>query len=811
MSFTTETVSEVDAHEAPESPFLHSELRNGAAVAPLEAPLSELSPAAESPFTTGELPAGTDGGTAGNVHELLAELYDSEFDRALFELSEAAAEAAESRPFVQGEVATGEAERFVREWLEPLHRDAHAMLEAIGETFAQTDVAQLTEQELEELMAEHEPQPSGENPVFENFLGGLFRKARAALSGAVRLAKKGIAAVGSLIPIGPILEKLKALVRPLLERVLQLALDRLPPVLRPAAEQLKDRLLGVHHDPAPSPPTPPPATAAPTTGDVGAVQHEFDTNVASLLLARDETDRDTIVAQAHEAAVPGPDSVRELNEARERFAEELRTLPPGGDPGPAMENFLPAVLPFLKLGISLIGRNRVINFLARYLAPLIRPYVGDQAPALSQAIASSGLSLISLEAPPDPHEVSAHALAGTVEDTIHRLAEAGGAAFEDEHLLEAATASAFNEAVAANFPPALVRPEHREVSVGGPTMSEAEVPGLGMWILRRHHNHAHRRYTRVLRAWITPNIARHVVVFGGTPLADFLRDHYSITTDVSVPVHLFEAMPGASLMRIAHAEPEGIGLGHGHAYWKLHPLTHEAAGLLLGEPELGRTVDHRYLATPERICVGQRFYQLELPERRMHIGRRMLHLSHVNVTVNFPKEHVRIGVHLTEADAQRVAAALRTSNLVAAVQILASIIRPGLHTALSPNPLGHLRWVDGTATGQAALVSLFGNTARALGVTPDQVRRHLAHEIRHAVLSAIKGYLHGRSGEFIAAADRHKHGLTLVVRLRHPVGLAQLRSLYHGEKVAGLQSLRGLFPQGGHSSVVEVRAGRHHG
>ena len=349
------------------------------------------------------------------------------------------------------------------------------------------------------------------------------------------------------------------------------------------------------------------------------------------------------------------------------------------------------------------------------------------------------------------------------------------------------------------------------MSLGGPTMSEAEVPGVGMWILRRHQNHAHRRYTRVLRAWITPSIARHVVIFGGISLADFLRDHYAITTDVRVPVHLFEAMPGTSLIRIAHGEPESIGLGRGDAYWKLHPLTHEAAGLLLGEPGLGRTVDHRYLASPERICVGQRFYQLELPERRIHVGRRMVSSSHVNVTVNFPKEHLRIGVHLSEADAQRVAAALRTSNLVAAVQTLSAIIRPGLRTALSDNPLGHLRWIDATAGGQAAIVSLFGNAARALGVTPDQVRKHLAHEIRNALLAAIKGYLQERSGEFIAAADKHKHGLTLVVRLRHPVGLAQLRSLYHGEKVAGLQSLSGLFPQGFHNSVVEVRAGRRHG
>src|SRR5580704_12970271 len=161
MSFTTETAS-------LESPFLGlQEALDGTEA--LEATAEELgfSSPVETPFIGQERFGGADvPEVAGQFEELLAELYDSEFDQALFELSEAAAEAAESRPFVQGETSGEGAERFMREWLEPLHRDAQAMLEAIGETIARTDVATLTESEVDELLAGHEPVMTGENPVF---------------------------------------------------------------------------------------------------------------------------------------------------------------------------------------------------------------------------------------------------------------------------------------------------------------------------------------------------------------------------------------------------------------------------------------------------------------------------------------------------------------------------------------------------------------------------------------------------------------------------------------------------------------------
>src|SRR5713226_9438008 len=102
----------------------------------------------------------------------------------------------------------------------------------------------MTETEIDRLFETIQPNFGHLSPAFENFLGSLWRKAKKIASGAVNLVKKGIAAVGKIIPLGWIFDKLKGLVRPLLKRVLQYALGRVPAQLRPYAEKLANRLFG---------------------------------------------------------------------------------------------------------------------------------------------------------------------------------------------------------------------------------------------------------------------------------------------------------------------------------------------------------------------------------------------------------------------------------------------------------------------------------------------------------------------------------------------------------------------------------------
>src|SRR6185436_15700916 len=78
----------------------------------------------------------------------------------------------------------------------------------------------------------------GGSPAAEEFLGKLLKKAKSAVRGAVSLAKKGLKAVSNVLPHTWILRKLLGLVRPLLQRVLRFAVDKLPVALQPMARQL---------------------------------------------------------------------------------------------------------------------------------------------------------------------------------------------------------------------------------------------------------------------------------------------------------------------------------------------------------------------------------------------------------------------------------------------------------------------------------------------------------------------------------------------------------------------------------------------
>ncbi|MFN2468484.1 MAG: hypothetical protein ABR521_10210, partial [Gaiellaceae bacterium] len=575
----------------------------------LEAPVPDAPPSfdgfasqsdVESPFLP-EYWTGEDGEAASPATAefvgLLEQLWDEEFDELTLRLAQEAAAAVDER-LPEGEEPGDPAarERFVEGWLAPLQEHAERLLESVADAVSEHDVAQLSEGELDSLLAPLEVGRTDLSPTFEDFLGGLLNKAKKLAKGAWSLAKKGIAAVGKVMPIGILLGKLKALVQPLLKRVLSTALGKLPADLQPAATQLAKRVLGAagleqeteHEEPE-----------TPATADVGVIQQELDFAAASLLFAADETEGEIALAEhALETQATEREDALRLNAARQRFVAEVTRLPAGEDPAAAVQDFLPAILPVAKMALGVAGRERVVGFLAGYLAKLIGRYVGPEKSApLSRAIVDAGLRSISLEAPPENEgEAAGAALAATIEDTVHRLGELGEHVFEDEDLLAHETYRAFEAAAVANMPPATLQPELR--------------PGAfltGTWVLMPAHRRAKafKKYSRVLEMKITPQVARRLATFGGTSLETFLREHDGASGTVEARAHLYEAIPGTTLDRIAALEREasaGPGRGDGSS---IHPLTAEAAGLLFGEPGIGRDVSPAYLSDPDQIAVGR--------------------------------------------------------------------------------------------------------------------------------------------------------------------------------------------------------------
>ena len=90
------------------------------------------------------------------------------------------------------------------------------------------------------------------------------------------------------------------------------------------------------------------------------MQLEFDELMAEAMLSDNEADLEWDLATAQATARAAAPVMSELDQARERFGDALATLKEGESPAPYVENFLPAVLPALKIATRLIGRGRIV-------------------------------------------------------------------------------------------------------------------------------------------------------------------------------------------------------------------------------------------------------------------------------------------------------------------------------------------------------------------------------------------------------------------------------------------------------------------
>jgi hypothetical protein len=222
------------------------------------------------------------------------------------------------------------------------------------------------------------------------------------------------------------------------------------------------------------------------------------------------------VLRSNSSAVATP-VFTNLDDARDRFIQELDNLKPGESPEPYVQNFLPAVLPALRLGMRLIGRGKVVNFLAQLLAKLISKLIGpEQAPALSKAIVDAGLKLLTLEmSDQEKSGLAASAVAGTVEETINRVASLPDHILDNQELLEGFALEAFEQAAAANLPAVLSEATYQQ----RPELLEAGVNAAWLFMPLRGRKR-YKRCTRAFKVRITPHMAEEIESFEGVPLSD---------------------------------------------------------------------------------------------------------------------------------------------------------------------------------------------------------------------------------------------------------------------------------------------------
>jgi len=771
MDTLTRTDANGEAQEwVPESPFLRDVfVSTPFAGAMPAARIAAIATARESPFVPEY--AGQDAGLKPQAEEfasLIGELYDPEFEEAISDLVNEAAAVADDR--ASSEVSDPgreryEVERAVQEYLEPVRERMERAIDRIAEGVGNRDVSQLTQEEVENLVEQLAAAEPGMTPVQENFFGGFIKK-----------IKKAVGKVTKFLPHNLILNKLKGLAKPLIDKVLRLAIDKLPVSIRPIAKQLAARFIRVGET-VEGEDLEERGEAA--TADPRMLQQELDAQIAGYLTqGEDFEDQVSIFRTLSAQPSPHADALHRLTHARGRFMRRIVALREDENPQPVVEEFIPAILAALKMGIGVIGRPKVVKFLADLVAKLISKYVGqEQAQTLSTALVDTGLRMMSLEARPEPGPVSAgRALASTVEETVNSLVEtAPEAAWSNETVLEGYVHEAFERAAAANFPDSLIRSELHEAS---------DAPG--MWAARPEGSDRtiYKKYARVFEdVMITRQMAGAIKTFRGISLLAFLRDRMgiSLVRPIKVRVHLYEAVPGTTLSLITKHETKVPGLmgSIGREAWsQLHPLTVEAAATLLKEPQLGRAVDARWLQSRDLINVHQRFFYLEIPGGRIRLIPRIprgphkpARSSETRIVVDLPKRELRVYVYYSETDAQALAKQMRGGLPISAVM---TAMRARLDVNVA-------KILSGDRTSGIRIIHEASPTEQFAAPVLAAVGKQVGQFLLNWLLEAFKKELETRytqfAAEFEKVANHPADGVTIIITFRAPALMEALRKL----------------------------------
>jgi hypothetical protein len=693
-----------------------------------------------------------------------AEMHDEELDEAIYE---AIAEASELCDRAGAAGDRRESERLLNQHFQPLQREVDRLLNRAADRFGDTTAEAADPNEVAQFFETYAPDQEMQ-PAFENLFGGLLRGIKNVAGKAINLAKKGVLAVGSFA-LKALFGQLNTIIKPLLEQVLRRAIDGLPAPLKPVATQLAQRF-----------------GLAETAGDVNEasggtddIQREFHERCGRLLFAPSSVQGELEAAQfASESASPGGISLDRLDQARTRLADRLSRLSRGDTPAPAFEEFLPAILPALQFGEKLIGRDRLLGGLAKLLGLFLGRFVGPQyTPPLSKAIADAGLKLFGLEATPeDANRAARTAVIATVEDAARRITELPEYVLDNQEMFEGAALEALEQSAAANFPAVL----REEVYRSRPELRESAVL-RGTWIVKPLGGPMRfKKYSRALRTCITPEKARAVEGFGGATLAEFLEEQMGMPPgeEVTAEAHLYEAMPGTTLPQLSRLESDVPGLGSSAeaSYKRLHPLTHHAAGVLLGEPGMGRHFSPHDLQSHRHVRPGHRFYHLAIDRARPAPSsggaRRLRRHNSLKIVFDFNGSEIRTRLYLGESRAQHLLLKLRQQGQEGVIlTALHATLHKKLEAALEPHAHGAVRIIHpDVATRQA--------TGEALKRLPAELSSQLRHHLAKWMLKAVQETLKTRAKEIEAAIESHQDGFSFLITFHNPPSLDLLKNAF---------------------------------
>ena len=736
--------------------------------------------------------------------ELLGELHDTEFQETLYNLANEVEDTWRSK--VSNELAMGSnyipfATQEARSYFAPIMNETNSMIDRVAQHFSGNNLADHSEASVETFFETLEFAHGQYTPAQEQFFGKIFDKVKSVVKKGVDLAKKGVAAVGKIMPIGIVLNKIKGLVKPLLDKVLKFAIGKLPKKLQPHAQTLAKKFLNLEVE-------------GENTGDAQAesgldgVQSELDNHIAQLVFSDSEEQAETAV-MSYESSdetlerennyETGYANTPSLSEARQQFINELKNLQDGESPAPAIEKFLPAAIlalqPVIKIAISIIGRQKVINFLAGLLAKLVSKYVPENvAQPLAASIIDVGMSAIGFEVhETGKSDLAYEAIANTIEETVQNMNNLNEAALNDSEALSMHLLEAFEQAAANNFPSQYIKEELR------PTKQKA------VWVAMPRHIPVkfYKKFTHVYDVTIDPQTASAVTTFRSLPLANFLRDKYGLDTSkpIKAKAHLYEMNRNGRLSLISKFEKlPGLNAKQPKAWVQLLPLTKQAASLLLKEPALGKDLAVKNLSNRFKSAPGQRFYYLEIDGARLRIPpvNRSKHKhaengqppagiesrsADIQGVINFIKAEIKLNYYFSEEDAKDVVEKLNKNDHLGAAISIRQSVRNVLNDILIKNISTKVKIIHEAIPelflenypDQESPLDMLGKVAGKEIIS--KLVEKLIDKFATAAYEAVVNFFKARAAEFKEAQAQPQDGVTVKLTWTNIPGMSTIRTI----------------------------------
>ncbi len=463
----------------------------------------------------------------------------------------------------------------------------------------------------------------------------------------------------------------------------------------------------------------------------------------------------------------------DLSFARNQFVRQLSRLDNESNAEPIIENYVQAILKAIKIVLKLVGRKRIVNALTKLALKLIariskrfrKKSDRQKLQPIVRLVVDKGLKTIGFEIPEEQElETAAHSVASILEQSIAHLEYFNKNELENEELMESYVIEAFEQAVASNFPQLL----SEEAYIQHPNLRESKRNGFWVAGPIKGKIKYYKKYTLPHEVEITPHMANAIESFQGIPLNVALRDRMGIPygKTIHARIHLFELLPQGQLLHINKFEKAipGLGIKNLHPWTLFHPLTEQAAGILLGEPGLkcrcGKCNIHSTLSYTSGLT-GHRYYFIEIPNL---INNKFdyiegfssnLRSSKIKLNINLIKNYLKTFIFLSEHDAQFISHKLTGYNgVVNAYKILSEIVEHRLNYSLNNGVsenvlLIHPQIVPGYGSGNA------------LNLLPTIVQIQFKKYLKEIIKKSLFDYLRNNKDSFINATINPIEGITL--------------------------------------------------